>query len=358
MQKIINPTKFEEYKDHKKVIEFDDIDTGLHGFIAIHNDNLGDAVGGTRMYPYQSKEDALRDVLRLSQAMTYKCALAGVPHGGGKAVVIGDPDKDKTDELIKKYAMEIGDLKGEFYTGEDVGISESNVQLMLTISPYFIGKRGLAGDPSPYASLSVYYAMKEAVKLKKGNDNLSGLTVGIKGVGKVGRGLVELLLKEGINLIVADINNQAIKDIESLDSKIKISTPENIISEQMDIYAPCAMGNEFNESSIKNLKATIICGGANNQLKNKSIGEALHKLNILYVPDYVANSGGLIDVVDELESDGFKKVRVLERIVKVRATVEKILQMSIDQNRPTNEISDILAESIFQKKPDTSIAAI
>jgi leucine dehydrogenase len=339
----LNYKKFKEYDKHKKIIKFEDKENKLKGFIAIHNNNLGPAVGGTRFFPYRSQEEALKDVLRLSHAMTYKCALAGVKYGGGKAVIIGDPQKLKTEKLIRAYAREIGKLKGQFTTGEDVGISEEDVQIMLEESPFFIGKKGLAGDPSPYAALSTYYALKSACKHCFGKSSLKDVTVAVKGIGKVGSELVRLLCKEGSRVYVADINRKTTISIKRKFPEAKIVNPKVIHKLKVEVYAPCALGNEFTDITKNQIKAKIICGAANNQLSSREIGDWFFENGILYIPDYVANAGGLINVVDEMEPGGYNKKRVDKRIKNIKETVSKIIELSEKKKVSTVRISDEIA---------------
>lgn len=345
---MINFSKVKAYDGHKLVMELDDPKAGLYGFIAIHNDNLGGAVGGTRMYPYTSKRAALVDVLRLSKAMTYKCALAGMPHGGAKGVIIGDPKREKNEDLLRAYAQKVGELKGAFHTGEDVGISEADVQFMLTVSPYFIGKRGLAGDPSPDAALSTFYAMKAATKRVFHKTKMKGLKIAIKGVGKVGSELARLVYKEGAAVYIADIDPHAIAHTKHLVSNATVVNVDQINEIEVDVYSPCALGSEFTKRNCNKVKAKIICGGANNQLINPSIGKCLYERGIVYVPDYVANSGGLINVADELDRGGYNRKRVLSRIKAVRKTVEHLFEMSDEIKEPLNFVADHMAKELFK----------
>ena len=306
-------------------------------------------MGGTRFYPYTSQKEAIKDVLRLSRAMTYKCALAGVKYGGGKAVIIGDPQKIKTDELLISYAKEINKLKGKFSTGEDVGMNEADVQLMLETSPYFIGKKGFAGDPSPFASLSTYYAIKSASKHIFGKKNLKGRTVAVKGVGKVGSELVRLLIKENAKVYIADIDRKAVYRIKKLYPEVNIVNVKKINTLKVDVYSPCALGNEFTQINKKQINAKIICGAANNQLSSGEIGDWFFENGILYIPDYIANAGGLINVVDEMEPGGYNKKRVDKRIKNIKETVNKIIQLSEKKKVSTIRIADEIAERRIMK---------
>lgn len=338
-----------EFDEHKRVVKITDADSGLYGYIAIHNDNLGSAVGGTRMVPYETPEDALDDVLRLSRAMSYKCALVGVPHGGGKGVLIGDPSKDKTDALLRAYAKAISKLNGIFYTGEDVGMAEADVHLMLNEAPFFIGKPGQAGDPSPFAALSTFYSIQTIAEIVFGSADLHNRTVAIKGVGKVGSELVRLLAEQDAKLVIADVNRDAVRRVISKFPSVQVVRPEEIHKQVVDIYSPCALGHEFTPQTMLQIKAKIICGAANNQLADQSVGDWFFAQNIHYVPDYIANSGGLIDVVDELEPGGFNSARVIQRIEKVKDTVRGVFKMAQVSNQPPNRVADLLAEDLFKK---------
>lgn len=340
--------KFKEFDDHKLVIKTEDKKAGLRGFIAIHNDNLGlPAVGGTRMFPYSSEKVALKDVLKLSRAMTYKCAMARVPHGGAKGVIIGDPKKDKTEKLLEVYAKQVNALGGKFYTGEDVGLTENDIALMLKYSSFFNGSPALAGDPSPYAALSTFYSIQSAVSFVNNNKSLYGLKVAIKGVGKVGKALAKLLYDSGAIIYIADIDKIALIETKKIISNVKIVDTQEINSLNVDVYAPCALGNEFSMKNASKIKAKIICGGANNQLADDEIGDWFFNNDITYIPDYVANAGGLINVVDELEKGGYNKQRVLGRIAQVKDTVNKILTLSRQNNKSPHRIADEIAEGYF-----------
>jgi leucine dehydrogenase len=356
MNKLVELDKlkaFEEYDNHQKVLHIYNEKFGLNGFISIHNSNLGAAVGGTRMFPYSSEADALQDVLRLSRSMTYKCAMAGVNYGGGKAVIIADSKSFDKKQILEAYAAEVNNLQGEFYTGEDVGISEADVQFMLSEVPYFIGKSDKAGDPSPYASLSAFYAMQSAAEYIFGNKSLKNRKVAVKGVGKVGKRLVELLVESGAFVTIADIDVNRIREIASISNLIKVVSHSEIHKLDVDVYAPCAMGGEFTEQTKKEIQARIICGVANNQLASSEVGDWFYQSGITYIPDYVANAGGLINVVDELEEGGYNPDRVRERIERVADTIKKVLEESERNHLPTNRIADKLAESIFNKTAKT-----
>ncbi|HYE59742.1 MAG TPA: Glu/Leu/Phe/Val dehydrogenase dimerization domain-containing protein [Candidatus Kapabacteria bacterium] len=340
MEHIPTPT-------HQLVIKISEPSVGLRGFIAIHNTVPGPAVGGTRMFPYTSEEEALADVLRLSEAMTYKCAVAGVRYGGGKAVIIADPTKDKHEGLLRAYARKVASLQGKFFTGEDVGMSESDVQLLLTEAPYFIGKSNFAGDPSPFAALSTFYAIQVSTKHLFGSEDLHGKAVAVKGVGKVGGELVRLLVEAGAKVTIADISEYAVRKVKEAYPEVCVTQAETIHQSPVHIYAPCALGGEFSDKTYLDVRAPIICGAANNQLASIHIGDKLQEKGILYVPDVVANAGGLIDVVDELEEGGFNKERVKERIYGLRGTLQTILDRSDVTQRSPHRVMQELVENKF-----------
>lgn len=348
MRNFSDFSKFTDFRNHKLVIELNNPKVGLRGFIAIHDDTLGPAVGGTRMHPYKSENEAIADVLRLSHSMTYKSAIAGMPFGGGKAVIISDPKKGKTKELLLAYAEEINSLKGQFYTGEDVGLSEDDVEIMLSTSPYLLGRRNLAGDPSPFAALSTLIAMKSACNIVFSSPNLLHRRVAVKGVGKVGLRLVELLDQEGADVVAADIDPIAIAKLTKRVPRVKIVNSDIIHLQGSDIYAPCALGKEFTLESVDEIRSKIICGAANNQLDTTQVGQKLFDRGIIYIPDYVANSGGLINVVDELNPKGYSSSRVRSEIEKVYALVTKILSISVSEATPPGQISDMIAEEVLR----------
>lgn len=342
-----------EFNNHEMVSFFYDKKTGLKGFISIHNMNLGEATGGTRYFEYETEEDALRDVLRLSMAMTYKCALAGVPHGGGKAVIIKNKHKPKNEAYLKTYAEKVNLLHGNFTTGEDAGINGKDIEILAKYSKFINCRDSIGGDPSPWAALGVFYSVKPALKAVFGNEEIKGRTFAIKGLGKVGMELLRLLYEEGAEIKAADINKIAVKDALKKFPKIKIVKPEEIHKTQADVYSPCAMGKEFNNKTIRELKCRVICGAANNQLVSPMDGECLHKKNILYIPDYLANAGGLINVVEELNKEGYSRERVIEKIKNIKNTAEKVIEISKKKKRPISETADALAEKIFMQKKKT-----
>ncbi len=361
MAAILEPVKnladIQEFDNHKAVYRFEDAANNLRGFIAIHNDNLGPATGGTRMFPYANEKEALADVLKLSRAMTYKCALAGVRHGGGKAVIIGNPDKDKNEELLRSYARIINKLEGIFTTGEDSGITEDDVQIMFEESDFFNGRRGVAGDPSPYAALSTFYTIQVALAEITGINELFNIRIAIKGIGKVGAELLKLLVGAGAEVVIADIKTAVTDAVKARFPQVKVADPEVIHGEPAEVFSPCALGNDITDKNVYEISAKIICGAANNQLASPEVGDLLFKRNIFYVPDYVANAGGLINVMDERDEGGYNKKRVLHRIEHLRDTLRTIYLFSQQRREPPYRVADRLAEDIFLNGKTPSFVA-
>lgn len=342
--------KLPEFDNHELVSHFYDKRTGLRGFIAIHNTRLGPATGGTRYWTYRSEVEALRDVLNLSKAMTYKCALAGVPYGGGKGVIMKNARHPKDLMLLSAYARIINLFNGNFYTGEDVGITESDVAALAKGSKFVNGIPTISGDPAPWAALGVFYAISAGLEAIFGKATIRGWTFAIKGLGKVGSELSRLIIERGGKIFAADISKAAIRKTLRRFSQIKIVNPVEIHKLKVDVFAPCALGGDFNSKTIHELKCKIVCGGANNQLASSADGERLHRQGILYIPDYVANAGGLINVTEEWNRQGYSPERVKIKVAAIKKTVKRIVQISLRHNKATSEVADDLAEKIFNRK--------
>lgn len=309
---------FTQIRDHEQVVFCNDKNTGLKAIIAIHDTTLGPALGGCRMYPYATVEDALFDVLRLSKGMTYKCLAADVDFGGGKAVIIGDPHKDKTPELFRAFGQFVESLNGRFYTGTDMGTTPDDFVHAMKETNCIVGvpeEYGGSGDSSVPTALGVIYGIQATNKVIWGSDELHGKTYAIQGLGKVGRKVAERLLKEGADLYVCDIHPTAIEAIVSyakkLGANVKVVQGTEIYRTDADIFVPCAFGNVVNDNTIHVLKVKAIVGSANNQLLDVRHGQLLKEKGILYAPDYIVNAGGLIQVADELY--GLNKERVLQK---------------------------------------------
>lgn len=307
------------YDDHEQVVFCRDKASGLKAIIAIHRPGpKGRALGGCRMVNYASEEDAIKDVLRLSKGMTWKSAVAGLPLGGGKSVIIGDPSKDKSPELFRAMANAIEGLGGRYITSVDVGISGADVAEMQKYTKFAVGAH--AADPSPMTSLGVFEGVKSAAAYR-GMSDLKGVRVGILGIGKVGYGLAEYLHKEGADLIVADVNDAAVAQAES-DLGAKGVSLDAFLDQDMDIFSPNALGGIINPETLRRIKAGIVAGGANNQLSVDGMAEELRQKGILYAPDYVINAGGIIMVDSEVDNFSMDEVRA--RTLKIGASLTEI----------------------------------
>ena len=283
---------------YERVISYTDSASGLHAIIAIHDTTLGPALGGCRMFPYADEEQALEDVLRLSRGMTYKSAMAELPFGGGKSVIIGTPREHKSEELLKAFGGFVGSLNGQYITAEDVGTSATDMELIRAQTKYVAGLPDQGGDPSPATAWGVFYGIRAAVRHVFGQDSLEGLTVAIQGVGNVGGHLADTLSLAGARLIVTDINDSVAHEVAAR-TFARVVTPDEIFDVEADVFAPCAMGAVLNDDTIPRLTAGIVAGSANNQLAEDHHADMLIKRGILYAPDYVLNAGGIINIYYE-----------------------------------------------------------
>ena len=336
-----------EYDNHEQVLFYHDRESGLFAIIAIHDTTLGPAAGGCRMWPYASVEEALSDVLRLSRAMTYKNALAGLPLGGGKAVIIGDPFKEKNDTLLASFAGFVQRLGGQYYTAEDIGIGIKDVELFAMECDYAFGL-ATTGDPSPFTALGCFHGMRAAVKHKLGRDSLNGLTVSVQGVGNVGRHLCKNLREAGAKLIITDVNPEAAAHV-SENVGATVVAPEEIYSQDVDIFSPCARGGILNDDTIPQLKASIVAGGANNQLAEARHGKMLCDRGILYAPDYVINAGGMLNASGDIFGQ-YDANQVMKRLSGLYDAALRIFETAQQEGRPTSEVADDLARQIIAAK--------
>lgn len=331
---------------HEEVIFFSEPSCGLKAIIAIHDTTLGPALGGTRMWQYANEDEAIEDVLRLSKGMTYKAAVSGLNLGGGKAVIIGDPKKDKSEALFRAYGRFIESLNGRYITAEDVNISVDNIDDMYTETNYVCGiakASGGSGNPAPYTALGVFRGMEaSATKVWGSRESLDGKIIGIQGVGSVGIELASLIDEVGGKLIFTDISEENISRMKEKFPQAEYIAPENFYSANMDIYAPCALGATINDETIPQLKCKIVNGAANNQLAEDRHGQVLKDRGILYAPDYLINAGGLMNVSIEFEGwNDYKSRRMIDTIYD---TTLRIFNMSEERNIPVNEATDALAE--------------
>ncbi len=334
-----------EQRDHEQVVFCSDKPSGLRAIVAIHNTNLGPALGGTRMWMYNTDEDALNDVLRLSRGMTYKAAVAGLNLGGGKAVIIGDPNKDKTEALFRAFGRFVEGLAGRYITAEDVGTDVRDMEYVRMETKYVTGidrALGGSGDPSPVTAYGVYVGLKACMKELTGNDSLKGKKVAVQGAGHVAQFVCDHLAKEGAKIFVSDIYEEKVKRVAEK-TKAEIVPPDQIYDVSADVFCPCALGAIVNDETIPRFKFRIIAGGANNQLADEQKhGRMLMEKGILYAPDYAINAGGLINVYNELE--GYSQERALQQAKGIYDTILKIFAISKRESIPTYEASNRLAE--------------
>ncbi|WP_246660461.1 Glu/Leu/Phe/Val dehydrogenase dimerization domain-containing protein [Nitratireductor sp. XY-223] len=329
-----------EFDGHEKIVFGHDARTGLYTVIAIHDTRLGPALGGCRMWPYQNTEEALTDALRLSRGMTYKNAMAGLDYGGGKAVIIADPKKDKSPELMHAFGKKVDALGGLYITGEDVGMTPADMEAIGGATEHVRGtSKTHRGDPSPYTALGVYCGIQSALKHLYGSSDLHGRTVSVQGLGNVGFTLARFLHDAGADLVVSDINQSAVGRAVSAFGAKSVDT-NDAHKVEADVFAPCAMGAGINSDTIPELGAPIIAGSANNQLAEPSDGEALAQRGILYAPDYVINAGGVIALArHDVEDD------VLEADVRdIGDTLTEIFLRAQAENAPTATVADRIAE--------------
>jgi leucine dehydrogenase len=341
--------KYLEKYDYEQVVFCQDKQSGLKAIIAIHDTTLGPALGGTRMWTYESEEAALEDALRLAKGMTYKNAAAGLNLGGGKTVIIGDSRTDKNEEMFRAFGRYIQGLNGRYITAEDVGTTVADMDIIHEETDYVTGISpafGSSGNPSPVTAYGVYLGMKAAAKEAFGTDSLEGKVVAVQGVGNVAFTLCQHLHEEGAQLIVTDINKEAVqRAVEAFGARAV--EPNEIYSVECDIYAPCALGATINDDTIPQLRARVIAGSANNQLKDTRHGDMIHELGIVYAPDYVINAGGVINVADELL--GYNRERAMKKVEQLYASIEKVIAISKRDGIPTYVAADRMAEERIER---------
>ncbi len=327
---------------HERVLFCSNPDVGLEAIIAVHSTVLGPGLGGCRMWPYASTEEALTDVLRLSRGMTYKAAAAGLNLGGGKAVIIGDAKKDKSEELFRAFGRYVESLGGFYITAEDVGTNTDDMEVVQHETRWVTGlppEMGGGGDPSPVTAFGTLQGIKAAVEHLH-DDSLKGRSVAVQGLGSVGYHLAKFLRDEGAKVFGADIDAEAIEKAREIGVEI-VPTAE-ILEVECDVVAPCALGAVINDDSIPKLRCRIVAGAANNQLKEDRHGQELHDLGILYAPDYVINAGGLINVYNELV--GYNREVAMRMARGIFANMARLFEISRTQSIPTYMAADRLAE--------------
>jgi valine dehydrogenase (NAD+) len=332
--------------DHEQVVFCNDPATGLRAIIAIYSTALGPALGGTRFYPYPDEAAALADVLDLSRAMAYKAACAGLPLGGGKAVIVGDPATDKTAALLRSYGRFVESLGGRYYTACDVGTYVEDMDVVGEESRFVTGRspaKGGAGDSSVLTAYGVFEGMRAAAETMWGTPSLRGRRVGIAGVGKVGRHLVTHLLADDASVVVADVSAAAIARVQADHPEVDAAaTPDGLVDAAIDVYSPCALGHALSDAVVERLTARIVCGGANNQLAHPGIETLLQDRGILYAPDYVVNAGGLIQVAEEIE--GYDEARARSKASEIYETTRRVLQAAAADGVPPSVAADRYAE--------------
>ncbi len=326
---------------HEQLLFCQDPAAGYRGVIAIHSTTLGPAVGGTRFWRYETEEDAITDALRLARGMTYKNAAADIPLGGGKSVILEpEPGADRR-EVLRAHGRFIERLGGTYITGEDVGTGPADMQVVREATLHVAGLPGLSGDPSPYTALGVFRAMEAAAQWRWGNGSLAGRTVAVQGCGHVGTALCRLLAAAGARLIVSDVDGAKAARLAA-DHDARVVPTSEILDQSADVFAPCALGGVLNERSIPRLRVEIVAGAANNQLLGPGDGRALTERGILYIPDYIANAGGVINGCREVV--GWASERTLEKVRGIHDTVLRLLDTAAAEGITTDVAADRLAE--------------
>lgn len=335
-----------DFDNHENLTFLRDEASGLFAIIAVHSTVLGPSAGGTRFWSYENSDAAVTDALRLSRAMSLKNAMARIPHGGGKAVIMRPEGEFDRDALFTAYGRGLERVGGAYYTAEDVGVSTQDMQTIRRQTSFVAGLDegdAASGDPSPVTADGVFRCLKAAVKYKLGRDNISGLTVAIQGLGGVGYGLAEHLNSAGAKLIVTDINQEVLQKAQS-ELGATVVGLDDIYSVNCDVFAPCALGGAINEASLEVLKASIICGAANNQLSSEAVGDSLPSRGILYCPDYVVNGGGIINVASEL-SGTYDPAWVDSKLDDLVETLLQVIEGASKNGLSTNTIADRIALS-------------
>lgn len=339
-----------EFDGHEKVLVGYDAESGLKAIVALHNTSRGPALGGCRMWAYESDEDALTDVLRLSRGMTYKSALADLPFGGGKSVILGDAKTMKSDAMFLAMGRLVDSLGGRYRVAEDVGVSVADVEAMGRETEFVAGvPAGGAGDPSPATAWGVFHGIRASVAYKLGRQDLRGVRVAVQGLGAVGRALCGFLHEAGAELIVADLDEAAVRHaVEAWGAEAM--DPAEIHGAQAEVFAPCALGAVLNPTSVPELNCAIVAGSANNQLAKREEGAALKARGILYAPDYVINAGGIINISHETRPGGpaYDKAVAFAHVARIGETLGEIYRRAERADMPTSEAADRLAEERFE----------
>jgi leucine dehydrogenase len=333
----------------RKIVRATHKETGLDAIIAVHDATLGPACGGCRVRKYASFDAALEDAKRLSRGMTFKNAAGGIPFGGGKAVIIADPKTEKTPAMMRAFGRAVDALGGLYYTAEDSGVDEHDLEIVRSVTKYAAGisQKGVGGNPSPFTARGVWRGIEAAAKAKLGRETLDGLRVSILGVGAVGMALAELLHEAGARLVVADVNETAVRRAVKRFDAVAVA-PEDCIAADVDVFSPCALGGAINRETVGRLKARIVAGAANNQLATPDMDKALYDLGVLYAPDYVINAAGVISVGLEILGQ-WTEAELNARIDAIGPRLAEIFDRSAREKRPTGEIADEMALEVIAK---------
>lgn len=335
--------------DQHELVQFcRDPDAGLTAIIAVHSTALGPAAGGCRMWPYASAQAAVEDVLRLSRGMSYKNAMADLPLGGGKAVIIADPHTDKSPALFKAFGRFVDSLGGRYITAEDVGVTVDDMEIVATETRHVVGRKigkAAAGDPSPWTARGVLRGIETAVRHRLRRESLAGLTIAVQGVGHVGFALAEMLKEAGATLIVSDVHAPNVaRAVAELGARAL--EPDQILAAEADVFAPCALGAIIDDAALGRLRAPIVAGAANNQLARPEHGEALRRQGVLYAPDYVINAGGIISVAGEIGGEIDRRT-IPARVDQIAGRLDEIFRTAAQQSEPTDRVADRIAERII-----------
>ncbi len=343
----MNISEYMEQHGHEQLAIWVDPAVGLRAFIAIHDTTLGPALGGVRIWPYKTEDEAILDVLRLSRAMTYKSAVAGLPLGGGKGLIMADSRTDKTEGMFRSYGRFVDSLGGRFITTEDVGASPQDLEWVSYETEHVLGvsqAMGGSGNPATVTGFGIFQAMRACAKATWDNDSLEGRIVAVQGYGNVASALSKHLVEAGAKLIITDIREEKLQAARALGQAVTIVRPDEILSAECDVFAPCALGGVLNAQSIPELRCQVVCGGANNQLAEDGDAELMTQRGILYAPDYVVNAGGVINVFYELDRE-YDPEPAFEKTSHIYDTILQVIRTAQDQGVTTAQAADAIAEA-------------
>ena len=348
---MTTPWSLPDFDEHEAVHFFTDEECGLKAIIAVHSTHLGPAAGGARFWHYAKDEEALVDALRLSRGMSYKNAMAGLPLGGGKSVILANEERSKSPDLLHAFGKEVDKLGGRYITAEDVGMSVTDMIEVSRTTKFVAGLPNspgdVGGDPGPHTSLGVFLGIKAAVKWALGKDSLNGLHLALQGAGSVATGVALHACAEGAKLSIADVDQAKARKLADRAGGTIVS-PEEILTIKADVLSPCALGAIFTETSIKELKVPVVAGGANNQLATPQDGERLQARGILYAPDYVINAGGIINVCTEYLGDGDTSL-VRHRIEGIPVRLQQIWSEGAETGRDPASVADAMAQRLIKR---------